>query len=276
MVISPRLKNLSIAQPRNRINDLAKVLPRIRAQHAAHWRSVLHTTLGLIMAAAGYAYVLVFAIVSVLLVNDIANTLSIEGENADPHRVLTQLAVAWLCTLMAFYLANLKTSGPPGRTLGKQEAPELFALVEQLRTEFGSPAIGRIVLTPDYELELVRRPRSVYPFLFENVLIIGLPLLESLSPAYLKVLLARRIGHLAHSYRRPGAWLYHLRFAWEHHRRMFAQGWGPNQLLMRAFFSWYAPLFRAATRDTARTEELYADGCAMQIINDYDRPLRFP
>jgi hypothetical protein len=270
MVISPRLKNLSLAQPRNWIKDLAKVLHRIRSEHAAYWQAALRTALGLVLAAVGYTYVLAFAIASVLLVNDIANTLSIEGENADAHRVLTQLAVAWLCTLMAFYLANLKTSGPSGRTLGKPEAPELFALVEQLRTEFGSPAIGRIVLTPDYELELVRRPRSIYPFLFENVLVIGLPLLESLSPVYLKVLLARRIGHLAHSYRRPGAWLYHLGFAWEHHRRTFAHGWGPNHLIMRAFFSWYAPLFRAATRHTARNEELHADGCAMQIINDYD------
>ena len=230
----------------------------------------MRTALGLLTAAAGHAYVLAFLMISVWLVNDIANTLSIEGEAADPQQVLTQLAVAWLCTLMAFQLAHLKTSGPSGRTLGRQEAPELFALVEQLRREFASPAIGRIVLTPNYELELVRRPRSVYPFVFENVLVIGLPLLETLSPVYLKVLLARRIGHLAQVRRRPGAWLYHLRYTWEHHRRMFARGWGPDQLVMRAFFCWYAPVYRTVTRNTARNEALHADGCAMRIINDYD------
>jgi uncharacterized ParB-like nuclease family protein len=119
-------------------------------------------------------------------------------------------------------------------------------------------------------VRIVKTPRSGFSFTTSHTLVIGLPLLLTLSPIDVHALIARRVGQLAGRQSRINSWLYYLRDLWVQY---LSHCNNHQSLLSRplcSFFRWYVPRYRALSLGAARRSELSADLYAIQAINDRD------
>jgi hypothetical protein len=102
-----------------------------------------------------------------------------------------------------------------------------------------------------------------------NWLYLGLPLMETLSPAEFESVLAHEHAHLSAQHGRFAAWVYRLRRTWQ---RVFERLHEPAKskweyrfrVLVVKFIDWYWPRFNAWAFVLSRTNEYAADRCAGQ------------
>jgi hypothetical protein len=83
----------------------------------------------------------------------------------------------------------------------------------------------------------------------------------------LNLAINRQLAHLARPYRRLSGWVYFIGKIWCQYRSAHQNGWHPASIVMRVFFSCYAPLFNLLAQSAIREEEFYAD----RVINYRDR-----
>jgi Zn-dependent protease with chaperone function len=155
---------------------------------------------------------------------------------------------------------------PQGRPLTRDECPELFRLIDDLRVKVKAPRAHRVLLTGDFNAAIVQHPRFGIFGGTRNYLILGLPLMQSLSQQEFQAVVAHEFGHLSGAHGRFGAWIYRLRTGWA--RLLVAlqahQHWGAA--LFTRFFDWYAPLFNAYSFVQARQQEYEADRMSVEAV----------
>ena len=71
-----------------------------------------------------------------------------------------------------------------------------------------------MLLTGDFNAAIVQHPRFGIFGGTRNYLMLGLPLMQSLSPAEFQAVVAHEFGHLWGAHGRFGAWIYRLRTGW--------------------------------------------------------------
>jgi hypothetical protein len=184
---------------------------------------------------------------------------------------LTQYAfVTGACVLATGWIWRIRPTTPSRHRLDRAIAPRLFQLIDSVCNQLTAPRPTAVLLDEGTDVRLLRIPRSAYPFACSRVLVIGLPVLQLSSPLHMKALFARCLGQSARQLRRLDGWLWIMR---SHGAVMLSAcpGWRrPAHVLVRAFFAWYAPLFRFWTAPIARREELRGDRYMMDLINDRD------
>ncbi len=187
----------------------------------------------------------------------------------------------WIDAIILFFLIilaggfswaiyKLKFSLPTGLEITKEKFPHLLKLIEELQAEFNQPKIDRIILRDKYEICVLKTPRSQMPFLNTQTLIIGLPVLLTMSPLYFRALLARRIGQLSTQHTPVTTRLYFLSDIWaqfnvscKHSKNGFTKALG-------YFFQVYTPFYQTLLMPLLQEEELEADSYGMDLINDRD------
>ena len=165
---------------------------------------------------------------------------------------------------------KLKFSIPTGLDITLEKFPHLFKLIDELREDFGNPKIDKIILRDKYEVRIIKTPRSGIPFLNTCTLIIGLPVLQTMSPLYFRALLARKIGQLSTLHTPITTRLYYLNDIWlqfntscKHSKNIFAK-------VLGYFFQLYSSLYQTMLTPLLQKEELEADSYGMDLINDRD------
>jgi Zn-dependent protease with chaperone function len=146
------------------------------------------------------------------------------------------------------------------------QCPQLFVLIEDLRTRASAPRVDRVLLTSDFNAAIVQHPRFGTFGGTRNYLMLGLALMQSLSPQEFKAVIAHEFGHLSGAHGHFGAWIYRLRTGWA--RLLIAlqtpRHWGAA--LFTRFFNWYAPLFSAYSFVQARQHEYEADQMSVAAV----------
>ena len=216
------------------------------------------------LAFLGYAYIaaaLLLLIAGAGLIVWLATTVN--------HAMLL-LAKVGCAFLALFYLVLramwVRLDPPQGRPLAAEECPELFGLIEQLRVRSKAPGLDSVLLTGDFNAAIVQHPRFGIFGGTRNYLMLGLPLMQSLSSQEFQAVLAHEFGHLSGAHGRFGAWIYRLRAGWA--RLLGAlqahNHWGAA--LFTRFFKWYAPLFSAYSFVQARQQEYDADRMSVAAV----------
>jgi hypothetical protein len=183
--------------------------------------------------------------------------------------LLAWVLVTGVCGLASYRLLQCRPVLPEGVVLARQQAPAMFQLVEETSAHYGCPGPDRIVITDEYQLDIVNTPVSILPFWSTRSLLVGLPLLQCLSTTRFQCILARRLGQRSRRSNRLLNWLYTLRSTWPRYREMFA-GADPGYVVVRALFSIYAPVYTVLSTAAARLDELQADSYAMELFSDED------
>lgn len=204
-----------------------------------------------LLAVAG-AWVLVFG----------TPTLSVG--NALWHAVVTSL-LGWSAFRAASWLI-VPAPRAEGVRLDRDNAPSLFQLVDTLADRMGAPRVDRIRITADMNAAVHQRPFKGLWGRMETTLVVGLPLVHSISPKQLKAILAHEMAHLVRQRHGALAWDAHLR-AWWHRvcERIASDGSWSARLLTAVLTPWAeAGIMKAL--ELNHLEEYEADRVAARFI----------
>jgi hypothetical protein len=226
--------------------------------------------LTLLAAMGGYLYLFLFPALLLAMPVVLFFSIPAAGSAAQWFTVSVELMLMIIGAVVTYTIATLRFSPPSGLELDKRGCPRLFELLQELGEAYGHPRIDRVVLRDRFDVRVVKTPRHGFSFRTNHTLVIGLPLLLTLSPIDVHVLVARRVGQLAGKQSRFNSWLYYLRDMWVQYLNSCndRQSWLSRPLY--SFFQWYVPRYRSLSLGVARICELKADRYAMQVISDRD------
>jgi Zn-dependent protease with chaperone function len=208
------------------------------------------------LAAIGYGYI--WMICLALLAGLWLVRWSIE---VTQHRIV---AIDANFTLMLFGLVAIATfwiqyTPLKDREIYRDDFPELFKLIDNLRERLHTPKIHHVVINYDHNASVYQSPRFGWFGCYRNYLLLGLPLMQSLSPEQFTATLAHELGHLSGNDNQFIGWIFKVRQMWE---QLTSDN---NFFIFQWFFRWYEPLIKAYSFVLVRDREYAADALAKKI-----------
>jgi len=216
------------------------------------------------LALLGYGYI---AAAVVLL---LGGALLIGWLSAVSAAVLLVMKKAgWALVALGFVASRamaVRVSPPQGHRLTARQCPQLFDLIEQVRGKLRAPRANRVLLTGDFNAAIVQHPRLGFLGGTRNYLLLGLPLMQCLSPEEFEAVIAHELGHLSGAHGRFGAWIYRSRmsWAWLMSALKAQEHWTAG--LFSRFIRWYGPLFNAYSFVQVRQQEYEADRMSVAVV----------
>lgn len=174
-----------------------------------------------------------------------------------------------LCLFTLLRAARVHVPNPSGIPVDHRDAPELFDLVESVRAQLSAPPLHRILVTEDFNAAVVQAPRLGLLGWQRNELLIGLPLMKSLSVEQFKAVLAHELGHLSRGHSRAGNWIYRQRQRWSQLEQVMSRQNTAGSLVFRPFLSWFVPYFNARSFPLARANEYEADAISVRLTSSH-------
>ncbi len=160
----------------------------------------------------------------------------------------------------------VRLTPPEGRVVTRAEAPALHGMLDDLRHRLRAAGFHRVIVTSACNAAVNEVPRLGVLGWPRHYLQLGLPLLESLSAAELRAVLAHEFAHLSARDGRISGWLYRLRRSWdqifEKLHQPYVQGAVSLRPLLVKFIDWFWPRFNAHAFVLSRVNEFQADAVA--------------
>jgi Zn-dependent protease with chaperone function len=186
--------------------------------------------------------------------------------------VLKLLAVK-LIIIVGFFLWMIlkalwvRIDPPEGTEITAGQAPGLFAMIGRLRCQLGAPRFHHVLITDDFNAGVVQSPRLGIFGWHRNYLLIGLPLMKSLTEEQFKAVLAHEFGHLAKGHGRMSNWIYRQRLRWSRLLTVLDASESKGGFLFKPFLNWFAPYFNAYSFPMARANEYEADATSARLTS---------
>lgn len=241
---------------REQFNRLVRRLEQFAARHPSQYKLRCAT-----LALLGYGYLLAVLVITLGLLALIVATIIHTGRLSGLLQILFVLMV-----FTGMILRSLWVRFPPPEAiaLSQADAPRLFELVDQMRRHLKTPPIHEIALDGSFNAGVLQRPRLGWLGWHRNHLLLGLPLMQALSPEQFRAVLAHELGHLSGNHGRFNSWIYRVRQSWD---RLLdhLQRSGRGTWLFDRFLRWFAPRFNAYSFVLARTHEYEADRCSVEF-----------
>ncbi|MDH4094721.1 MAG: M48 family metallopeptidase [Betaproteobacteria bacterium] len=216
----------------------------------------------LLLALLGNAYLgAIVALVGFLLLALLASILWLKALGV--KLAVVAGAFLWLIVKALW----LRMEPPQGTEVTARVAPELFAMIEELRAELRAPRFHRVLVTDELNAGVVQAPRLGIFGWPRNYLLIGLPLMKSLTMEQFKAVLAHEFGHLARGHGRLSNWLYRQRLRWARLMEVLGAAESRGSFLFTPFLRWYAPYFNAYSFPLARANEYEADATSVRLTS---------
>jgi len=192
---------------------------------------------------------------------------------ADPvGKILCGIAgtvVLVLGSWLSLRLFLVRVGDPSGVAIRRPAAPELFAVLDDIRARLHAAPFHEVLLTPEFNASVAQTPRMGPLGCHRNRLLLGLPLLDALSPEEMRAVLAHEFAHLSREHGRLSHWLYRLRRSWEIQFRRFGTSQSQDQRALRRlivrYVEWFWPRFNAHAFVLSRANEYEADAAAARI-----------
>lgn len=188
-----------------------------------------------------------------------------------PLLLIPVVVLAALATAVAVRLRFGHPPEPAGIPLEEARAPDLVALVEEIRQRTGAPELAGILLTRDVNAAVIDRSRRLFAR-SRPTLLLGLPLLHAMPVDELRAAIAHELGHVTRSHGRLQAWAWRIRQLvqpdvpsspvvswWSARRAALERWWLPR------FASWTFALARAQEREA---DDLAASATSPRIAAD--------
>ena len=248
--------------------DFDKLVQRLEAKYAhrpgaLRWRVVLWVVAG---------YVVLFGwLIPLLILGGIA---LFGGAGLLPAPAVWLIVGAVLFALgliQTALLLSIRVPAPKGVVVTRTSAPGLFQELDRLSESIRCRHFHRVQLTPDFNAAVYRVPRLGLLGWSRPSLLIGWPLLTSLSPAEARGVLAHEFAHLSREHGRFGHWLYGLNEMWG---RVIGQLQTAEQsATIRKFLggliwglNWFWPRLHARMFLLSRAAEYEADAQAAETV----------
>lgn len=246
-----------------RLEASSRAHPRAYLVRVALLAGVGFALLALLLGIAGFGLALLAGVaIAALLTGGSALVLLLKF-----GKLLVLLAVPlWFLVRQSLKALFVRLPAPQGREVSRADAPALFAAIDRMRATLRGPKVHHVLLVDEVNAAIVQRPAFGLVGFPRNYLLLGLPLLESMTPDEALAVVAHEYGHLAGSHGRFGAFIYRLRHTWSTIQGIAAQWQGFAGRLLGRAVAWYAPYFNAYTFVLARSNEYQADRAAADLV----------
>ena len=219
---------------------------------------------------AGFAYILMFPVLFAIATLNGFEMLNNPFTQTSASLFASLFGISLFLFLMSYRLFDLKFVAPEGITLDENNAAQLMEKLQSLKKEHRIPKIHQVVLTRRHELNIVKIPRFGLPIWSRNVLAIGYPLLQTLSPEYFDCALSRRLVQYRKGRGMVINWLSVMRQIWTRYATSLKDRNGVTDLIHYCFFAPYASMYRRFAVYLTQKDELRADEAALALVNDRD------
>jgi Zn-dependent protease with chaperone function len=166
-------------------------------------------------------------------------------------------------TVSAIRACFLRIRAPEGLLLARSDGRAIYDLVEEIRRAVDAPSVDSITVTGGFDASAV-----VYslPWRFRRrrTLVLGLPVLTTLSMAELRAVLAHELAHFSSAHDALAAWVYRTRRSWLELRAALDRRLA-TPVYVHWLIRWYVPRLNAASSEVARRHELVADRVAAKV-----------
>lgn len=224
-----------------------------------------------VLALLGYSLVLMFPWMAVEGAGQVYRyaTRLMAADTLDQQLLIyggIWLGLALLGLLGSYRMVKLKFAQPRGLELNQQNAPALLNTLQSFEQEHVWPKINRVVLTQNFELDVVKTPVFALPVWSRNHLVIGYSVLQALDSEQLHCLLHRRLLQNAKRTNPLVNFLAFSRQTW----KAYAQAFKGSALdkPFAVLFGLYADVYSKAATYVAQQDELLADDRALNSFND--------
>ncbi|MGZ5790397.1 MAG: M48 family metalloprotease, partial [Burkholderiaceae bacterium] len=219
--------------------------------------------LALILAAVGFGLVLVVgSAVALAFTGGAAFILLLKL-----GKLLFILAIPlWFTLKSSVQALFVRLPKPTGREIKRSEAPQLFAALDNMRRQMNGPRFHHVLLVNEVNAAVVQRPALGLVGWPRNYLLLGLPLLEYMTPDEALAVVAHEYGHLAGSHGSFSAFIYRLRHTWLTVQAYISHFHGWLSRLISPMVGWYASYFNAYTFVLARADEFRADAASAELV----------
>jgi Zn-dependent protease with chaperone function len=158
---------------------------------------------------------------------------------------------------------------PEGLEISRTDAPTLFKLLDDLRTQLRSVPFHHVKLVPVHNAGVTQVPRLGVLGWSRNYLLIGLPLMDGHSVEEVKAILAHEFAHLSRQHGRVAHWIYRLRRSWQMVFQQLSRPQPAGHVSLRPLVikcvDLFWPRFNAHAFVFSRTCEYEADGVAARL-----------
>lgn len=161
---------------------------------------------------------------------------------------------------------NVSLPEPGGVVVEKGRAIKLYQEIDRLREQLDVPPFVDILLDDDFNAGVVQNPRFGFFGGYRSYLVIGLPLLLSLSTEQFRAVLAHELGHVSRKHGGMVGWCSRLSMTWPRILYFLAEEGHSSVDIFFAFFRWYIPKFMAFTFAFLRQAEYEADKLAAGAV----------
>jgi Zn-dependent protease with chaperone function len=235
-----------------------------RLEGEAARRPLWYKTRVFLLAMLGYAYV--FGILAAILGIIAAVVLMVSTGRG----IILVKNVAIPLAIFAWVVGKslwVKLEPPSGRRLRREEAPRLFAAMDDICKKIDAPRAHVVLLDDEFNAAVSQVPRLGVFGWHRNYLIVGLPLMQALPPDEWRGVLAHEFSHLSRAHARFSNWIYRVRKSWFQLMHTLEEDRKSGGVwLFKRFFHWYAPYFGAYSFVLARRDEFEADRLAATVV----------
>ena len=166
-------------------------------------------------------------------------------------------------TLSAIRACFFRIEPPEGLSLARSEGGALYDLVEDIRRAVDAPPVDSVTITGGFNASAVVYS-VLWPLRRRRTLVLGLPVLTTLSTAELRAVIAHELAHFSSAYDPYAAWVYRTHRSWVALRAALDRRLA-TPVYVYWFIRWYVPRLYAASAGVARHHEFVADAVAAKV-----------
>lgn len=245
----------------NNQEDFNKLVNKLEQQQAKNPTGYQRKVIALALLGDLYLWFVVLCVVLVFLLT-LALVIYVH-----PLWLKLFMVVAPITWVVIRSLFDSEKSEPEGVEITAKDAPALFAMIDELQHQLDTPEFHHVFIMDNLNAGVSQVPKFGMFGGYENRLIIGLPLLQTLTPQQLKAVLAHEFGHLSKSHSKLSNWAYRQRLRFYKILDSFEERHLAGDFIVRPFLQWYIPYFTAYSFPLARANEYEADRISAQLTN---------
>ncbi|WP_151633784.1 M48 family metallopeptidase [Noviherbaspirillum aerium] len=175
------------------------------------------------------------------------------------------LVPVFLTVLRMFFM---RLPVPEGRRITREEAPQLFEVLDKMRRKLKGPPIHHVLVDERFNAAVAQLPRWGFFGGHTNYLMLGLPYMLGVPASEMLATVAHEYGHLSNSHGKLGAWVYRQRrtFGALHEQVDDSRDSSWAHAFLAASLDRFMPYYYAYTFALSRQNEYIADQAATRLV----------